>query len=367
MEKVKILFILPSLDAGGAERFTLDLIRQLDSARFAPELLLFAHGGFFLDTARAAGIPVTVLSKRWKFDPLNFRDLYQAIKKSHPLIVHTMLGGDVYGRLAAYLLGVPVIVSTEQNVNPREPWWLTLAKSLTGRLADKVVAISEAVKADAKQRYHLPETRLEKIYNGIEVGRFTPAPPHPEQDYIKGGSIGRLSAQKNFSLLLEALALVPNLPLRLQIAGEGELRPQLEEQIVRLGLGDKVTLSGVCADIPGFLQTLDFFVLPSLWEGLGNVILEAGLCSLPVIASRVDGPAEIISDGESGLLFHSGVVTDLAAKLRQLVAAHGNGADRHWGEALRARVLADFDIRIVTQRYENLYERLLASKSKRLA
>jgi glycosyltransferase involved in cell wall biosynthesis len=367
MAAIKIVYVIPSLDAGGAERFTIDMLSNLDRSRFAPELLLFAHGGFFLENAKAAGIPVTILNKRWKIDPINFWKLYKALKMMAPDIVHTSLGGDIYGRLAARMLGIKLIVSTEQNVNPDEAWWMRLIKRFTARFARAIVVISEAVRADAKKRYHIPDERLIKIYNGISAERFSLCQPHQERTAIEGGSVGRLVPQKNYSLLLRALALVPELPIKIKIIGEGGLRGELESLAASLGVADRVSFPGPSADVPGFLQTLDFFILTSSWEGLGNVILEAGLCGLPVISSRVDGPAEIIKDGESGLLFHNGIVTDLADKLKLLVEMHKSGADRRLGEALRERVLKDFEIKVVTKRYEELYESLLASFPPKVA
>ena len=112
--KIKIVYVMPSLDAGGAERFILDLIENLDLNLFSPTLILFDHGGFFVEELKNYNIDLIILKKKFKFDLVNFFKLCWEIKKNRPQIVHTQLGGDIYGRLAAWILRVPIIVSTDK-------------------------------------------------------------------------------------------------------------------------------------------------------------------------------------------------------------------------------------------------------------
>ena len=170
--KTKIAYIIPSLDAGGAERFVLDLIHNLDKTKFVVSLVLFSHGGFFLEEAKQMGIEVVVLEKKRKLDILNFVKLYKTIKRIRPDIVHTELGGDIYGRLVAKMLGVKVIVSTEQNVDRNEKGMMKCLKKWTNSLGDMVVAISLAVKDDLRRRYESKENKMRVIYNGIRTEKF---------------------------------------------------------------------------------------------------------------------------------------------------------------------------------------------------
>ncbi len=356
----KIAYIIPALDAGGAERFILDLIHNLDTKRFAPTLVLFSHGGFFVEEARRLGIEVITINKRFKFDPLNFFKLYRTIKKLAPSIVHTQLGGDVYGRLVAHLLKVPVIISTEQNVQVGESKPIQFLKTWTAKFADQIVAISSAVKKDTIARYSVPENKIALIYNGLEVERFLIETRRQRGDQIIIGSVGRLTRQKNYALLLAALAELSDLNWEFRLAGAGELQPELEQQIKDLGLTGRVHLLGLQSDIKSFLADLDVFVLPSLWEGLGIVLLEAGLAGLPVIASRVDGISEIIADNETGILFDSNNQADLVAKLRQVLVKINQPEITALGKKLQADIKARFDIRIIASEYQTLYLKLLA-------
>jgi len=360
VEKTKITYVIPSLDAGGAERFILDLIKNLDQSRFSPSLILFDHGGFFLEEAMSLEIPIYTLKKRWRFDPFNFISLLIKLKKLRPDIVHTQLGGDVYGRLAAKLLGVKGIISTEQNVNPQEGSVYNLCKTVTARFAKYVVAISRAVKQDLIDRYQLPEEKIKIIYNGLEINKFWGNAYHRRPgEAIIFGSIGRLSQQKNFGTLIEALSLLKDRDFLCLIAGDGQLRPALEKQIKDFGLGEKIKLVGLQKDISAFLEQLDFFVLPSLWEGLGVVLLEAGLKGLPILASRVDGIKEIITDQQTGILFEPQRAVDMAEKLEFAFSHIDNPEFRSLGDRLQAEIKERFDIIKIANQYQNLYQQLI--------
>jgi len=359
-EKIKITYVIPSLEAGGAERFILDLIKNLDKAKFSPSLILFDHAGFFWEEALALEIPVYALKKRWRLDPFNFLALLFKMKKLRPDIVHTQLGGDVYGRLAARMLKVKGIISTEQNVNLQEGGSYNFLKSWTGHFAKYIVAISEAVKKDLIKRYQVPEEKVRVIYNGLELSKFQGEAYHRQPgEAVIFGSIGRLATQKNFGSLIEALSLFKDRNFLCLIAGSGDLRPVLEKQIKDFNLGEKIKLVGLQKDVSGFLSQLDFFILPSLWEGLGIVLLEAGLKGLPVLASRVDGIKEVIKDGETGILFDPQEIGDMAEKIEYALSQVDSPQFRALGEKLQSDIRERFDIRKVAAEYELLYYDLI--------
>lgn len=361
-KKIKIAYIVPALDAGGAERFILDLIKNLDHDLFSPTLILFSHGGFFVKEARELGIELVILQKKFKFDVVNLVKLYRVIKRIRPHIVHTQLGGDIYGRFVARCLRVPVIISTEQNVQQGESWLIRFLKKWTARFADKIVVISQAVRSDTIQRYGVPESRTELIYNGLEIDKFLVAKRRAQSDKIILGSVGRLSPQKNYSLLLRALADLKDYNWEFRLAGEGELRQALEREVEALGLVGRVKLLGLKKDVKGFLSDLDIFILPSLWEGLGLVLLEAGLAALPVLASRVDGIYEVVKDGQTGILFNSDDQPDLVLKLRLMLDNIAKPEIEALGRSLQADIRERFDIKTIAEQYHNLYLKLLAKK-----
>lgn len=362
--KIKIAYILPTLDQGGAERFLLDLMINLDRGRFEPTMILYKRGGAWLEELKAANIPVFILKKRHKIDIKNSWKLVKLIKHLDPDIVHTELGGDIYGRLAAKISNIPVIISTEQNVNPDEKKLYNLVKRLTCKLADAIVAITLAVKDDAIVRYGIAPDRITIIPNGINVDRFPVKKSHglkPEnKKNIIVGTIGRLVPQKGQRFLIEALAQCgPNITCL--IAGQGPLENDLLEEIKRLDLDKRITLVGPVSNPSAFLSSLDVFVFPSIWEGQGLALLEAALVGLPIIASNVDGIKEVLSPQEADLIL-PGNAKALAVALNNISNNLDSPEIINRTDKLKIRISAQYDIRKITQDYQELYVKLLKEK-----
>lgn len=367
--KIKIAYVLPTLDKGGAERMVVDLILNLNRAVFEPVLILFKRGGEWLAELAAENIPVIILEKKRKIDPLNFWRLFKALKNSKPQIIHTHLGGDLYGRLAAKLLGVPVILSTEHNINSDEKPLQNFLKRITNGLADKIVAVSEAVKKDIISRYKAPETKISVILNGVETTKFLSRAKEKDKEMavseknkaIIFGTMGRLSPQKGHLTLIKAWKQLKTRADCL-IAGSGPLAASLNEEIKKAELDDKIKLVGPVSDPAAFLNSLDAFVFPSFWEGLGIVLLEAGLVGLPIIASAVNGITEIINE-DTGWLVPAGDADALAAKIDWLAVNLNKPEVKDKSDRLRAKIIADFDIKKIAGEYQNLYRELLERKS----
>lgn len=365
--KIKIVYILPSLDKGGAERFITDLILNLNIQIFAPTLILFKRGGDWVSELNAQNIPVIILEKKYKIDLINFWQLFKALKKIRPEIVHTQLGGDVYGRLAAKILKTPVILSTEQNVNPDEKFSANILKKITNRWADKIVAISQAVKEDAVSRYQTPADKIIIIPNGLKIAKFlNPTKklinnPEEKNETLIFGTVGRLSPQKGHATLIQAWKQLKQRGHKCLIAGIGHLANKLRSEINSAELSDEIKLVGPI-DSVRFLNSLDAFVFPSLWEGQGIVLLEAGLIGLPIIASAVDGITEII-DESTGWLVASGDAAAWAAKIDWLAANINSPEVRIKTEHLREKIINNYDISKITISYQNLYFDLLNKKN----
>ncbi len=369
-KKIKITYIIPTLDRGGAERFFVDLIKNLDKEKFEPSLILYKKGGEWLKELEALNLNIVILEKKKRFDLRNFLEIKKAIKKIKPDIIHTQLGADIYGVLAGRLAGVKKIMTTEVNTNNDEGSFYNLVKHFSLRFANKVVAVSQAVKEETKRRYALKSNKLEIIYNGIELGRFKLAlrkfNDNDRPDFVFG-TIGRLSEQKGHKYLIRALAKTKNKKAKLFIAGEGELKVELEEEIKALKLTRRVKLVGrVIA--PDFLASLDAFVLPSIWEGMGIVLVEAALSGLPIIATRVGGISEVIGEEEAWLvnleigkdknLAEDKLVGALSLGLDNLINNYNTVEVAAKIEKANKRVRDNFDIKEISRQYENLYQRI---------
>jgi len=360
--KIKILFVAPSLDAGGAEKFLLDLIANLNKQEFAIKLVLFSHAGFFVDKI-APHVEVKIIKKRFKIDLLNFCRLYYFIKKNKPDIIHTQLGGDVYGRLIAKMIGVRTVVSTEVGINENESFPMRLIKIFAARFATRIVGVSEAVCRDVVKRYLVAAERVSVIYNGLDVARFSSvAKKNKISEKIIFGGLGRLAPEKNWPTLLRAIAIMKNKNIECLIGGSGEMESELKTLVLDLGLKKQVIFLGLVSDVPAFMSRLDFFVLPSQREAFGIVLIEAGALGLPVIAAAVGGIVEVIKDNETGFLFNPRSTADLAEKLDYVVDNIASAEIKNLGLNLQNFVRDNFDIKSIAVKYENLYKELHGRK-----
>ncbi len=354
-KKFHIVHIIPTLDMGGAERLLLDIVKRADKEIFSLTVICFVRGGVWAEEIRQAGAELIILEKKGKFDLFNLVKLWRALKVTQPDLIHTHLGGDIYGRFFGRFLKVP-IVSTEHNLNKDEGGLTKLLKRLTASAASLIIAVSQAVAKDASQRYKIAPDKIKVIYNGLDVLRFKSVEIFKTLP-IKIGAVGRLVEQKNFSVLIKALSLLKTKDFTCTITGAGPLKDKLQTEINDLGLNHKVYLPGLTNDIPEFLSQLDIFVAPSAWEGLGIAALEAGASSLPVIASAVDGLTEIIDDGLTGLLFIANDATQLAHKIDYLIEHQAEA--RTLGKNLANKVIKNFDVVNMVRQYELVYHSLL--------
>ncbi len=357
-EKIKIVYIMPSMARGGAERFLLDLISRLDRDLYAISIILFKDKGLWYEDLKSFDYPIFVLSKKSKIGISNFCEIYKIIKEIGPDIVHTQLGGDIRGRLAAKLAGVKVILSTEQNVNIGETWYQRLAKIITSIFVTQVIAISEAVISDMKRRYFLNSNKCRLIIpNGINLDKFPYQADRTIQTPFLVGAIGRLNSQKGFDLLIKAWALNKPEDIKLIIAGSGPERENLQAQISDAGLNNQIELIGDITDTTNFYKRLNLLVIPSRWEGLGIVALEAGASGVPILASDADGLSEIIND-KNGWQCKKNDVNDLGIKLITAIETIKHSNIREKQDNLYALIKDKFSINKVASSYSNLYLRL---------
>ncbi|MDA3802482.1 MAG: glycosyltransferase [Patescibacteria group bacterium] len=306
LKKIKIDYVIPTLDRGGAERFFVDLVKNLDRNKYEPRLVLYKRGGDWTKELIAYNIDFVILKKEKKISVSNFISLYKTIKKRKPDIVHTQLGGDIYGVLAAKLARVKNIVTTEVNTNQDESYIYNLVKRFTLSFVSWVVAVSNAVSSDIRKRYKLNPNKVIVIYNGIDLEKFSPSEEknlleHNKRKSFVFGSVGRLTEQKGYKYLIKAFSKIKSKRVKLHIAGEGHLKDELEEEIKKLGLEKRVKLVGH-VNSAKFLKEIDAFVLPSLWEGMGIVLVEAALSGVPIIASKVGGIVEVVNKDSAYLV-----------------------------------------------------------------
>lgn len=368
MPKIKVIELIPSLGAGGAEHFVLDLCRCLDPARF--EVLLVSFFGeeksapMYLDLIRRQPIRCLFLNKKDGLDPSILVKLNRLFKDEQPDVVHSNLYTAVYAMPVARRRRVPCCVHTVHTLAEKElpsTYQKILARYYRrGQLIP--AAISGEVRESIARRYGLPEAQIPQIDNGVDLGRFHPASPSPADKTLAGKALsaprflcaGSLYPHKNHRLALQAFRLVRNqIPqATLTIAGDGPLREELEQTACELELDAAVSFLGTVDRIEEIMRGCDVFVLPSDYEGFGLVVAEAMACGLPAVATRSGGPENIIRDGLDGFLVPPGDAGQLAARMLDMC----NPERRSLLAAQAVERARDFDLARTVSAYEQLFK-----------
>ena len=367
----KIAFCITDLDPGGAERALVQLVTRLDRARFDPHVFCLSPAGELVGGLQSADIPVTCLNARRRWDVGVVWRLSRQLKRLRPDLLQTFLfNANVAGRLAGRWAGVPRIVSGIRVAEQRRNFHLSLDR-WTQWMVAKHVCVSQAVADHARRRGRLDPSKLCVIPNGVDFDRFANAKPLDLGPWnIKPGdqvwvTVARLDEQKGpWDLLAAVEALHPRHPeLKLLWAGTGPLQAALQQWIVAHHLNDVIQLMGWQSDIAGFFKAAQGFVLASRWEGMPNVVLEALAAGLPVIATKVEGVSEIITDGETGWVVAPADPTDPIETISARWDAVLRDPQRSITVALagQQRVRDHFSWDLMAQRYMDLYDDLLGA------
>lgn len=337
----------------------LDLARGLSPEFFEIKVVTVVSGGALVEDFREAGIGVSVFEKKGKIGFGVIWKLWRFLRQEKPEIVHTHLfGGDAWGRMAAILARVPVIVSTEHNTNFDEGWIKIKIKKFLSLFTKKIVAVSEAVKNYSVSRDKIKEKKIVVIRNGIDLKKFTGILEKEFSDPPVICVVGRLEEQKGHKYLFEALNLIKTIPWVLWVVGDGSLKNNLERLAKDLNLRERIIFLGARKNIAEILSQIDIFAFPSLWEGLGLSVLEAAAAGKPIVASRVGGIPEIIEDEKTGILVEPKNVKSLADGLEHMLL--GKVDAREMGVRAREMVKEKFSAGKMVEEYESLYKELLA-------
>lgn len=369
MQRIKILQIIPTLDQSGAEKQLALLASNLSRDQFEVRVCALTRGGYYEPMLRAAGIEVAIVGKRFKCDPVSFWRLRQAIAGFRPDVVHTWLfAANSYGRIAARWAGRPRVVAAERCVDSWKRSDQLLLDRLLAGWTDAIVVNSQAVAA-FYQKSGIPAEKLRVIRNAVE-----PAAEGSERNAVLAelgiapetpviGFVGRLWPQKRVQDLIWATDIlkIAGWKLRLLIVGDGPRRTALERFARNLELGETVQFLGHRADAQRLLGALDVVVLPSKFEGMPNVVLEAMRLGKPVIATRIAGMDEVVADGQTGLLVPPQKPFELARAIRRLLL------DSAWrarlGAAGQARAAEHFSVAKMVDAYGRLYCELAEGKA----
>lgn len=425
MRRIRVLVYIKNLNGGGAERAVVDLVNGLDRRVFEPLLVLGDRSGAYLGLVRPgdvwgerssearepgrieAGMRIRsrigellhwasstaallrVLGRlpagRAGFDRVKgllrsrkVRRLRAAIEQFEPDVILTSLLETA--SLLVWLVretspqGVafPRWIAVEQNNTlariralygaEEAAFWRGMTAQIY-RDADAVVAVSRGVATGLTRYFDVPADRISVIPNHVDLDLVEPAVPisRPRPFVL---AVGRLHGQKDFATLIAAFAPVARTSdVDLVILGDGELRPELEAEVRRLGLEGRVHLPGFRDDLWGLMKSAACFVLSSRFEGMPLTLLEAMGAGCPVVAFDCDyGPSEVIVDGVDGILVEPGDLRGLSAGISRLVCEPEFA--RGLAESARIRVKAYHRAESIAA-YERLIESVTASRFTR--
>ena len=363
--KIRVLIVTDEMEVGGTQRQIVHMAMGLDRNRFEPTVLYFRNRSFFVDQLEQAGVPVLRVDKRGRIDPAFIQRLRQIVGDGHYDVMHCFaLTGELWGAVVHTLLAParrPVLLTSIRNTFDWDRPLHRGIKQWVMRRSWRVVANSEAGARSAQQSMRLPPGLIRVIYNGVTV-------PEPEPQAAAGVNtrlgvapntplilfVGRLVAQKDVSTLLRAMARLREARGVLLIAGIGPLHQALEAQAAALGVGDRVRFLGQRDDTSALMSAATMVVLPSLVEGLSNVVLESMMCGRTVIASRTGGNVELVEHERTGLLFDVGDDASLAACMHRLVDDPGLGITL--GQAARDKAMSAFSVPAMVAAFEAQYE-----------
>ena len=374
---MRAVHVIKVKGVAGAENHLLILLEAL-RARGVDASFLYLHPpqntvDEFKAAAEARGIPVQRLPINRHTDPLLYPKLRSALAALQPDVVNThLLHADLYGIPAAQSLRVsgrrPRIVSGKHNDDAfrLKPDQKVINRQLW-RMTDAGVAISEAVRRFSIEVEGARPEQVRTIYYGYQPPPFDPdlrpalrAELGLKPDDVAVGVTCRLIEQKGLPYGLQAFAQIADeFPAaKLVITGDGELRGALEAQADELGIAGRTAFIGWRSDAARVMAAYDLFLMPSLWEGFGLVLLEAMAQALPVVGSRVSAIPEVVLDGETGLLAEPRDAATLAGHLRRLLA--DPPLRKHMGLVGQERLETVFSVPRMADQVLTLYEELLA-------
>ena len=370
MSRNRIVYLSHAFMVGGAEEMVLSLVRRLPD-RYEPVVVCIHDAGPIGEEIRRTGVRFEVLGLNPGLArPLHLLKLRDFLIGLDPTIVHTfLLTGSLYGRFAAMMANVPVVIGTEVNIyENKRPSHARMEQWLMRR-TDAVVASAQSVKDFYVTQIGADPSRIEVIYNAVDWSQLTATMARDEfrgvvgipKDAIAAGIIARLTEQKAHRVLFEAMAQHHALQhLHLLVVGDGDLRDDLRQRAESLGLQQRVHFAGARRDLGNILGAIDFFTMPSLWEGLPLSLVLAMGAGLPVVATRVAGIPEVVQHDVNGLLVEPGDSAALAREMARLV--EDVELRRSLGSRARDFVLPRFGFDHYIHSITALYDRLLAAK-----
>ncbi|MBM4078205.1 MAG: glycosyltransferase [Planctomycetes bacterium] len=373
MSKTKVVHLVEALNVGGLERNLALLVTGLDRARYDQEVWCMVSGGPMAELLETKGFGVRVLRLWAYYLPHHLVGLVTRLRAVAPHIVHTH--GEfagIFGRVAAILARVPVVLNHAQNRPPQDQRFRHVwqNKTLTA-LSHGIIACSEDTMRYYLDEERIPSEKLVVIHNCVDETVFRPAPKDralmaelglTDDEWIIG-TVARMTDVKGHRFLIEAAPTILKQEPRTRflMVGDGPERPVLESLAKQLSVDRQFVFTGIRRDVPDLLALLDVFVLPTaVREGLPLSIAEAMACRKPVVATDVGGVREVVKHAVTGLVVPPKDSNALAAAILDLLS-HPSKRDA-FATAGLSYCLAEYSASLSVKRLDALYTNLLSGR-----
>ena len=367
MGKIKILHVITSLGLGGAENLLLSYLKNLDKKKYSFYVCCLRDQPDDLSFEISEYAQIINLKMKSKFNPMVVFHLLKVIKSIQPEIIHTHLFQPRIFTTFAHLLYRRGVLITHKHsiVNPKKHHIFMLLEIAAILFNKKVIAISKSVEQSLCKYEFIPQSKIFVLTNSIDYQKFNQAfnqRAHPIEKSIVIGTVGRIERVKGIKYLLMAMKIILRQysNAKLDIVGDGSELNKLKLLSEKLSISNSVRFFGKLAyPIPNYSR-MDIFVLPSLLEGFGIVLLEAMAAGIPVIATNVHGIREVVIDGKSGILIPPKNPEAIAKAVSRIIEDRQLSKDLVEEGFTRAKL---FDIQEHLLKLENLYNSLLGVES----
>jgi len=387
-DKIRVLRVIGRLNIGGPSIHVVNLAAGLDSDRYEQLLVIGRESpaeGSMLDYALSRGVwPHRIQQIVTAFnlaprDGVALKRLFSLMRFYRPHIVHTHTAkAGLLGRMAAHLAGVPIIVHTFHGhvlhgyYGPVQNWALRRMEKSLAWFSHRLVTVSEQIKKELIAYGVARADRITVIPLGLDLEPYLHAETRRgefrrEMGLSSGtrlvGIVGRIFPVKNHALFLESAARIAAAEpaARFVVVGDGMLRFALEQQARELGIADLVLFTGWRSDLARIYADLDVLVVSSNNEGTPLSAIEAMAASCPVVATRVGGVPDLISDNETGRLVPPGDADGIAGAVLELLQSPE--AAQEIGRKAMISARERFDVKRLVHDVDHLYRELLDEKA----
>jgi glycosyltransferase involved in cell wall biosynthesis len=353
----------------GVKRLFAWMLPRFDPARFNVSLVSLRQRDLSEETLEDLGIDITYLSKS-RFDPTTFWSLLRIVDEKKIDLLHLHgYGATTFGRLVAAVRRLPVVLHEHANLTDT-PWFQKVADRLLEPFTDVAIAVSRSTAEFVTRARLVRPDKVKVVYLGAPIREFASVRTPSERAAIRAelglaggdvaiGTVTRLHESKGNEYLVDAARIViaERPQAKFFLFGEGPLRPALEAQAARLGLGDRFVFGGFVKDVARVLAAFDVSVFPSLWEGTPLTVFETLAAGLPIVATDADGLVDVLTPGHDALIVPRRDSRALAWGIVRLIDDPALRTELGQAAVVTAR---QYDIETFVHKMERLYDILHA-------